>query len=464
MTSPDWDRLELAAGILREPALNEAQLLLWVPGSHEHNWDFVCSVPSSDVVVQAGLNSVTATVTPMRQIGKGRLGKFLNRIRGASERTTWTVPNGSEAEQAGERTENHLLVWSDDDAQIVDQDAILSRWPEATAYRKLGPQLFLVSGVAVASAAPDETTKNQPQESADVSRDPIEQAQELLAAARANGERAAESSLLVDLGILCLQRDDNAPAIEHLEQAVAISRELADRPREHDALGQLAMAFLQSGQPERAYELFEKVLSYAREVAGRFAEKATLNDLGLYFASVGDPHRALESFAQSLEIDGELGDRHHQADVFWNMSTQHDQLGQHDHAVAAAQSAVDTLRDLGDAKAEWFAQHLERYRAGTSSLDAASTRSAIRAALTSPATEPVRPAGILQMALSATQAMAKFLASGLKTVESDVYEARLDVCGQCEHHTGVRCRLCGCFTSQKAKLPHENCPIGNWPE
>ena len=33
-------------------------------------------------------------------------------------------------------------------------------------------------------------------------------------------------------------------------------------------------------------------------------------------------------------------------------------------------------------------------------------------------------------------------------------------CAGCEHHTGVRCKLCGCFTNAKAWLPHEACPLG----
>ncbi len=27
----------------------------------------------------------------------------------------------------------------------------------------------------------------------------------------------------------------------------------------------------------------------------------------------------------------------------------------------------------------------------------------------------------------------------------------------------LRCRLCGCFTNVKARLDHEECPIGKWP-
>jgi hypothetical protein len=29
--------------------------------------------------------------------------------------------------------------------------------------------------------------------------------------------------------------------------------------------------------------------------------------------------------------------------------------------------------------------------------------------------------------------------------------------------TGLRCRICGCFTAAKARLDHERCPAGKWP-
>jgi hypothetical protein len=71
--------------------------------------------------------------------------------------------------------------------------------------------------------------------------------------------------------------------------------------------------------------------------------------------------------------------------------------------------------------------------------------------------------GLLRMAFSSAKAIAQFLGSGFKTVSRTAYAKRLDTCGACEHHTGVRCRVCGCFTNVKASMLHEECPIGKWP-
>jgi hypothetical protein len=60
--------------------------------------------------------------------------------------------------------------------------------------------------------------------------------------------------------------------------------------------------------------------------------------------------------------------------------------------------------------------------------------------------------------------MAAFVGSGFKTASAECYRARLATCAACEHHTGVRCRLCGCITAAKARILHERCPAGRWPD
>ena len=69
----------------------------------------------------------------------------------------------------------------------------------------------------------------------------------------------------------------------------------------------------------------------------------------------------------------------------------------------------------------------------------------------------------MRMAVSAKRAMTAFIGSGFKTVSPTTQQQRHNVCSDCEHHTGLRCRLCGCFTGAKTRLPFERCPIGKWP-
>lgn len=59
--------------------------------------------------------------------------------------------------------------------------------------------------------------------------------------------------------------------------------------------------------------------------------------------------------------------------------------------------------------------------------------------------------------------MAKFAATGFKTVDAGLHELRVGQCRTCEHHRDSQCSLCRCFIDKKAWMPHEDCPIGLWP-
>jgi hypothetical protein len=39
---------------------------------------------------------------------------------------------------------------------------------------------------------------------------------------------------------------------------------------------------------------------------------------------------------------------------------------------------------------------------------------------------------------------------------------RLGICQQCPEWTGTKCKICGCFTKLKVKIPEEKCPLGKW--
>jgi hypothetical protein len=76
---------------------------------------------------------------------------------------------------------------------------------------------------------------------------------------------------------------------------------------------------------------------------------------------------------------------------------------------------------------------------------------------------PITPPTLLGMAASATKSAVKFAASGFKTVAPETHRVRVAQCAECQHRNGNRCRVCGCFFDKKARLPHEDCPIGKWP-
>lgn len=74
------------------------------------------------------------------------------------------------------------------------------------------------------------------------------------------------------------------------------------------------------------------------------------------------------------------------------------------------------------------------------------------------------PPPILKQAWSLTKALASFVGDGMKTVDSDEYEARLAVCDCCDRRRGNRCLECGCRLSLKARGRTFECPIRKWTD
>lgn len=73
------------------------------------------------------------------------------------------------------------------------------------------------------------------------------------------------------------------------------------------------------------------------------------------------------------------------------------------------------------------------------------------------------PSSIVGAAASLARSLARFAASGFKTVDGALHELRAGHCNACEYRNGRQCSLCRCLIAQKAWLPHEDCPIGRWP-
>jgi tetratricopeptide (TPR) repeat protein len=290
--------------------------------------------------------------------------------------------------------------------------------------------------------------------------------------ARRRQDRRQEATALTDLGVYFRQQGEAGRAAGLLEEALRLARELGDRVAQREAAGQLGLALVALGQAERGLALLEQELSWARTAGDRFAETAALEHRGLAHTGLRQHAHALAAFQQASALAADLGDCRHQAELLWSAAIQYAELNQRQEALQQAQAAVDLMQHAENPEAAWYAHHLERYRTGAAVLGQAgqpadvSPRPPELAARempsVSPAPSPESP-GWLRMAFAAGKSMAQFLGSRLKLASPATHQARLQVCAGCAHHTGVRCRLCGCFTYVKARLAHEGCPLHKWP-
>jgi tetratricopeptide (TPR) repeat protein len=466
MNTPDWRKLTLNDGVLQEPMPGDNHLVLWLPGPREDGfqyWERINKVARAEPTAEHGIGATPALAIRARQRVRGLFGKLWPRFGKDSGDQNWVLPNGETAEQCGARHADVVLAWALDGEPPLDEGRIKARWPAATRCQPIGKNLCLVFGV---EPPPAEEAAGPPPSL----ECPRATAQQLLAAARGGRDRQREVSALVDLGIIDLNEGNARTAVTQLEQALAIARELVDPGRELDVLGNLGMATMSTGQVHKALALFEQELAQARALNSPFGEKMAMTHLGFAQGNLRNHFQAIAHFDEALAMARSLGDRKHEPELLWYESIQYAELGQREQAIAKAQEAIAFQEKVGNPQAKWFAFHLNRYQLGAKEIIPAAAADAgggwiVAGAAMNPPTPGQTAAGpgLLRMALSAAASMAKFLGSGMKMVTPGLYQKRIQTCATCEHHTGVRCRLCGCFTNVKARMPHEQCPIKKWP-
>jgi tetratricopeptide (TPR) repeat protein len=456
MRTRNWREVALDDGAILERIEDDDRVVLWVFEGRKDGflyWDRISTSPRAEITTQAGLCSTSASSIGTRQPARGLLGKFLPRLQRARSDRAWTMPNGEVTEQFGPRRTDLALVWAEDDATVLDETEVGSRRPAAQRVRKIGKNLFIVFGL--------ETNQRPGDEREPPLGTPRQEAERMLDVARRKGDRKAEASALADLAITIGTEGDQQRSAVLLREALNLVRLVGDLPREADVLGNLGLALLhvEPNSPQ-ALELFEQELSLARETGDRFAEKTALVHLSTAHGQKGDRTECLRLLEQALSIAREVGDLQHQADLLWVEAVAYADIGNRQGALARGEASIAVLQSMGKPGAEWYAEHLRRFRDGGTGYGLHEPPPSAKG--------PSQPAdvagpGLLRMAASATGAMARFLGSGMKTTPPEVAKQRRQTCNACEHHTGVRCRVCGCFTQIKSMMLHERCPLGKWP-
>jgi tetratricopeptide (TPR) repeat protein len=482
--TPDWKSYTLDDGILAEPSSEAGRLVLWVPTERDQKfqyWERVANVARGTVTVDQGICSTPATSVRARQRSGSVVGQFWRRLVPSNGDREFLLPNNASAEQCGERQTELFFVWPEDKMSSIEEGQLQARWPDARRFQRLGENFFLVS----AGGSPGNRGEIGPKPMQPPEIDcPTKQAEALLTDARHAGDRKKEASALTDLGAIALSEGHTQQSIGFLEKALAIARELSDANQESDIVGNLGMALLTVRQAPRARTLFQHALAHSRATNDRFAEKLALERLGLASWHIADYRGALELFDQALSLTRQLGDRHQEANLLWQQGIQYAELGQRESAIAKAEEAIALFKILGKPQANSYGAYLQKYRMGLfddSPSVAGVTETADRSPYSylggsivasvmaghdsaeSASAKGTGGPGLLRMALSATRAMAGFVGSGFKTTPAEIQRKRLETCATCEHHTGLRCKICGCFTNVKSRMLHEDCPIGKWP-
>lgn len=461
MRVPNWRTLRLAAGVALESNVPDGRVVIWVPDGVRDGfecWERVASVAGASVhAVGGGWFVVAAAAVRVRRPTAGAVPP--SEGAGPPGRR-WVLPDGGSAEQWGGWVTDYSLTWADDPLASHEEADPRRRWPAGTRLRRVAETLYVVGGAA--ASAPTVSSEPPSEEG-----EPRAVAERWLADARRTGGRRREAAALAELGFTSLTAGDLPDARAFLEDAWQAARVAGEPAILADARANLGLVALQGGDPARAFALFQEELETAETAGDVFGRKNALSLLGLAYAVTGEPRQAAACYEQALTLARQAGDRHHEATLLWNLAIQAAERGRLDEALVAAETCMDLLRRDNRPEAEWFARHWHEYRAGCAS-DLPGGTKVVAPPATAVPSAPSTPGqgtgpGLLRMALTATTALATFLGAGARTANPEVRRRRLEVCASCPHHTGLRCRLCGCFTAAKARLPGENCPLGNLP-
>lgn len=71
---------------------------------------------------------------------------------------------------------------------------------------------------------------------------------------------------------------------------------------------------------------------------------------------------------------------------------------------------------------------------------------------------------LIELAWNLTQSLADFTADGFKTLSTEQYQQRLEVCDECDRRRESQCLECGCYLPLKVRGRAFDCPLGKWPQ
>jgi tetratricopeptide (TPR) repeat protein/DNA-binding XRE family transcriptional regulator len=167
-------------------------------------------------------------------------------------------------------------------------------------------------------------------------------------AARQTGDRAAEATVLTNLGVTGYQQGSYEQAVAYFEQALPLFREVGDRNGEARALGNLGGIHLQQGRHEQAADCYRRTLALGREIGDRDGEARSLGSLGIIAEQQGRSEQAVGYFEQALVLSRETGDRNAEALSLGFLGVINCREGRYEEATEHLQQALTLFRECGN--------------------------------------------------------------------------------------------------------------------
>jgi tetratricopeptide (TPR) repeat protein len=166
------------------------------------------------------------------------------------------------------------------------------------------------------------------------------------------GDRAAEATALVNLGVSDLRQGRYEQALGYYQPALALFRELNDRPGQARALNSMGLVEWRTGHHQQATERFQQSLDLYREAGDRDGEARVLGNLGAVGWRLGRYQEAAAHFNQCLGLCREIGAKEQEAQVLKRLGLADMRLGRYQQATEYFQRALEICREQADRSGE----------------------------------------------------------------------------------------------------------------
>jgi DNA-binding SARP family transcriptional activator/Tfp pilus assembly protein PilF len=157
----------------------------------------------------------------------------------------------------------------------------------------------------------------------------------------------AQTSAQGQLGAVYAMMGRPRQAVEQLTEALAVNRRLGvtiGMSNDHALLG---MVHRELGELERAHEYLTEALRLYREIGSRVGEAGTLDTLGQTYHNMGRFDEAFETLTRALELMRETGVPDGEADVLRLLGALHRDRGRYEQAVECAEASLAVARRIG---------------------------------------------------------------------------------------------------------------------
>ena len=171
-------------------------------------------------------------------------------------------------------------------------------------------------------------------------------------AAHQVGDRAAESTALINLGAVDQRQGRPRQATCHLEQAAALCREIGDRQGEARALSTLGNIDLRQGRYAQADHHHQQALALHRGRGDLIGEAHALDNLGIIEMLQGRYPEATLYLRRALALHRDLDDRTGEATVLINLGDICRRQGSYRQAADHLQRALTLSRETGNRQIE----------------------------------------------------------------------------------------------------------------